>query len=314
MPHTGKTLPHVARALRASHEAHPLRHLPLEGACNLRDIGGIGAGPGFRLRSGLLYRSDDLSHLTDGDLGRLGQLSLRCVIDLRTSDERARHPDRLPDPLTDNGTEHAQIEPTASASRAARPSILQLHIPVAPHLQQPGRLAFTWQLASHPGAFDGKQQLADHYRTLRLHRTGEIARVFEQLVQPEALPCLIHCTAGKDRTGLIVALLQRVVGVPASKVRLDYLATNDLNAQRTARLMRYLRRTSLWRVPREQFLPMLEAQGDLFEEFFAELHRQFGSVEHFLITGCGVAPETLARLRELLREPDTGHERVPEQG
>ena len=307
MPHTGKTLPHVARAFRTSHVSHPLRHFPMEGASNLRDIGGIGAGPGFRLRTGLVFRSDDLSHLTDHDLGQLGKLNLRRVVDLRTGDERLRHPDRLPDPSATHTV-------TGSDAISAATPIRQLHIPIAPHLQQAGRLAFTWQLASHPGAFDGKQRLADHYRTVRLHRTTEIAKLFEQLVQPDALPCLIHCTAGKDRTGLIAALLQRVLGVPASKVRLDYLATNELNAQRSARLLRYLRRTSLWRVSREQFLPMLEAQGDLFDEFFAELHRQFGSVEHYLITGCDVAPETLARLRELLREPDTGHEPVPVPG
>ncbi len=72
------------------------RHVPLDGSFNFRDAGGLETRDGRRMKPGILYRSDELSRLSDGDLERLGGLGLRSICDLRAPGERRRRPDRLP--------------------------------------------------------------------------------------------------------------------------------------------------------------------------------------------------------------------------
>ena len=77
--------------------AHDHRHVRLEGALNVRDLGGLSTLDGKLTRHGLLFRADTLAHLTAADQARLGALGLTTVIDLRTEEERTRAPDRLPE-------------------------------------------------------------------------------------------------------------------------------------------------------------------------------------------------------------------------
>ncbi|MBX9698569.1 MAG: tyrosine-protein phosphatase, partial [Acetobacteraceae bacterium] len=92
----------------------PLPHaVSLEGASNLRDLGGWPAADGRRVRRGMIFRSATLAHLTEGDVAAVQALGIRTVCDLRGEEEAARRPSRLP-----HGAErmHLPIEPTVGAS------------------------------------------------------------------------------------------------------------------------------------------------------------------------------------------------------
>ncbi|WP_033259424.1 MULTISPECIES: tyrosine-protein phosphatase [Kitasatospora] len=147
---------------------------------NLRD-----AGAGV-YRPGLLYRSAGLHLLTDEGLPRLAELGIRTVLDLRSTPEVDRAPDRLPD------------------------GVAYLHLPMLP---DPATVRLPWpedQAALYPFmAETGGAALAGAVRALA---TGA--------------PLLVHCAVGKDRTGLTIAVLQTLAGLPLEAVTADFLLSN----------------------------------------------------------------------------------------
>ncbi|WP_441250935.1 tyrosine-protein phosphatase [Kitasatospora sp. McL0602] len=141
------------------------------------------------LRPGLLYRSSHLAALTPAGARRLEELGLRTVVDLRTPTELALLPDRR---------HHLGFD--------------HYHHPVLPDHQDGNRAWPDNQTAMYRFmAEDGAQAIAD---TVRL------------LATPGALPALIHCAVGKDRTGLTIAILQTLAGAPTPAVLADFLRSN----------------------------------------------------------------------------------------
>ncbi|MQY28082.1 tyrosine-protein phosphatase [Nocardia aurantia] len=161
--------------------------IPVGGTYNFRDVGGTPAGAGH-IRHGVLYRSDGLHELTDAGREVLRQRRIGTVIDLRAVDERDREPSLL-DGLT-AVNHHAPIfESTADAAPAGAP------------------LSLTY-------VYD---YIVDERGPQLAHAIGLIAAGTE--------PVVVHCTAGKDRTGLVIALTLAVVGVADADIVADYAAT-----------------------------------------------------------------------------------------
>lgn len=181
--------------------AAPPFPVALEGASNLRDLGGWPAADGRHIRRGQVFRGASLARLTAADRATIGRLGLRSVVDLRSADEQARRPDRLEG------------------------------LPVM-HLSLP--------LEAAPG-FDLRPLLASHetqaatflaalraaYRAYALDCADRYARLFALLLEPARRPLLFHCTAGKDRTGVAAALLLAALGASSAAIETDYLATNQ---------------------------------------------------------------------------------------
>ncbi len=175
------------------------RSLTLQGASNVRDLGGWKTTDGRRVRFGLVYRAAALSALTEADAEALAATGLRTVCDLRGLVERERGPSRLHGVNT-----HAlSIEPSLGASLrdiAARREATNEDVMV---LMRAAYIAY---------AMDWSHR----YRAM-----------FDLLLADE-LPLLFHCTAGKDRTGFGAALLLTALGVSEADVEADYIATNRL--------------------------------------------------------------------------------------
>lgn len=163
------------------------RLLPLAGTYNLRDTGGYPAATG-ETRWGKLYRSDALHRLTDGSRAQLGALGIRLVVDLRDDSELATSPSRLDD--LDLRVAHTPIY------SGAAPAAMLADI--------------TLEGLYRSMIADFGQNLADAVRL--------IAHSGEEGV-------LVHCTAGKDRTGLVVALALSAAGVDRTAVITDYAET-----------------------------------------------------------------------------------------
>lgn len=179
------------------------RLVPLEHAFNLRDIGGYRTGDGRSVRTGVLWRADGLHRLRGADLEVVRRLGLRTVIDLRTDDEVAAG--RFPvEDLPVAWHHHSVMDVTWSSTQAPAGSV---HVP---------------------------QYLAARYREMLDLRGDQFAAALRVLAAPGALPAVFHCAAGKDRTGVLAALVLSGLGVDDDDVVADYaLSTDAINRLRT---------------------------------------------------------------------------------
>lgn len=181
--------------------APTLRILSLEGGCNFRDLGGYRTRDGRQLEWGRVFRSGVLSYFTAEDQQRLTQLGVRTICDLRRTDERDREQTRW----SDTSTQHLSWD-----DGAAPPTIMSITTRHA-----------------HPFTAAGMRAASiDLYRALPAWMAPRLRDMFERIARGH-VPILVHCAAGKDRTGLAIALLLAVLDVPNDTIIEDYLLTND---------------------------------------------------------------------------------------
>jgi protein-tyrosine phosphatase len=253
------------------------RLLPLEGSHNFRDLGGYETADGRFVRWGMLYRSDDLADLGDADLAYLEKLRIRWLCDFRSSGERADEPDRLPatdPPAVENLAITGIAMPRAELKRRIMSGDLD-------DIDIPGIL------------LDGNRSFATtfahRYRTL-----------FERIADPANLPALIHCTAGKDRTGLGAALILMALGVPRETAFADYLLTNRFTREQTERTLLFIRIVSFFRTDPELLRPLFGVRREYLQAAFAAIEERHGSVDVYLREELGVTDLERGRLREML--------------
>jgi protein-tyrosine phosphatase len=177
------------------------RALLLDGASNVRDLGGWPVAGGRRVRAGRIWRSAALHALTEADLGRLAGTGVRTICDLRGAQEAARAPSRLP------------------AGAEAHP------LPIEPFIGASLRDILARGAESGEGAVALLRQAYLAYVTDHL---GAYRRLFALLLQEARRPLLFHCSAGKDRTGIGAALILTVLGADRATVMADYAATDRL--------------------------------------------------------------------------------------
>jgi len=173
------------------------RHLNLEGASNFRDLGGYPTGDGRIVRWRQIFRSNHLGHLTAADIEIVRSLGLRSAFDFRGREERAVAVCGMEDI-----TVHSlPIEPTVVAALRARLSAGTLSADAALEIMR------------------------ESYRNYVRLNTHSFRALFTHLLDDRA-PLVIHCTAGKDRTGFACALVLRSLGVADDVIAEDYLLTN----------------------------------------------------------------------------------------
>ena len=177
------------------------RVLPLEGVHNFRDYGGY-AAHGGRVRRGLLYRSGQHVGASDSDLAMIDALGLRHVVDFRGASEREASPCRRGDAFC--AEVHVFDGETAN---------------LAPHLEA------AEGVLDREGAHRAMERI---YRNLpnREPVLWVMRRYFDVLARGEGAS-LVHCLAGKDRTGMAVALLHHALGVHPDDAMEDFLLTNS---------------------------------------------------------------------------------------
>ena len=177
------------------------RVLPLAGVHNFRDYGGYAVEGGGRLRGGTLWRSAHHESATDEDLTALDALRLETVVDLRGDDERELHPCRR----SDNFSARVLFAGGVTAG-------------LAPHLQAAGG---TIDVAT------ARERMIDTYAGMP-YRPALVAtlRLYLAALSEYDAPSLVHCVAGKDRTGFAVAIVHRLLGVHEDDLMHDYLLTN----------------------------------------------------------------------------------------
>ena len=233
----------------------------MEGCVNFRDLGGYRNAQGQTVRWRRLFRSDALQDMTLADSTcAIEELNIRLVVDLRNSDEAERDGRG---PLPDLGAEYKHF----------------------PFLEERGFPPFT--------GGDVVERLSSTYQWL-VHNSGPRVGKAVNAIAGAQGGVVFHCSAGKDRTGLLAALILEVLGVDADTIRADYALTNEVIDGILGRIKAMQPHAS----PTTQ---SLAAQPVAFQGFEDTLHNEYGGAEAYL-RQYGVSDETLDALRRNLLE------------
>ncbi len=251
--------------------AEAQRHFPYEGVFNFRDAGGYRAADGRQVRRRRLFRSDAVHRMTEADAARARkELGVVNVLDLRRDDEVQRDGVGL-GPLLQSPTRHHRFS-------------------ILPMLDRPGGVTAALDEEHGRGPSGGR------YMAYLDMGAREFAGAVELLANEASYPALIHCTAGKDRTGVLVALLLNVLGVDDDTIVGDY----ELSNRSTQMLV------EAGRIPNDASPEDLQryygAPPEAMTTFLQRLGEQFGSAQGYL-TSRGVSDDALDRIRAALLEP-----------
>ncbi|MGW2042507.1 tyrosine-protein phosphatase [Streptomyces virginiae] len=288
------TLPSAAHAAAApaagAGARHPhqqqdetIRQIVLQGAVNVRDLGGHRTWTGGQVRQGLVYRSDALSKLTDADVTTVSGLGLTKVIDFRIPMEvQYDGADRLP----------AGLSPTA------RPvSDLGLYGTLVGAIGSGDPVKQEQML----GGGRAEAYMRDIYRTFVTspENRAQFAATLREIADGRQGPVLYHCTSGKDRTGWMSYVLLRALAVPEDTAERDYLASNTFRAAYDAKVRAGLKQSGRMQNP-DLLIPLQEVRQDYLDSATAQLEADYGSFYGYLTQGLGLDLRTLAKLQTKL--------------
>src|SRR5579864_1735164 len=251
------------------------RHLRFEAVENFRDFGDYPTAAGRRLKKGRLYRSASHGCATDADLEAIEALNLAVIVDLRRPGERERDPERRP-----TGFQGQIIENDQGEADGDDPW-----------------WTFVRSCDLSEEAFRG--YLLEYYREAP-HKERHIdlfARYFQALANSEG-PVLIHCAAGKDRTGILAALTHRLTGVHGDDIVEDYLLTNNPEriAARAPMVAQMISEATGRTATDAAVRAAIGVEAEYLAEAFAAIEAAHGSTEAYLERVLGVD----AALREAL--------------
>ncbi len=245
----------------------PVRILSFDGCVNFRDLGGYRTGDGHRMVWRRLFRADGLHRMTVHDDARLLQLGLATAVDLRTVDE-AEHRGRFP---------------------ADRVPVDYVHLPLMDILPATEELP-SWREASY---------VAGRYSYMVSEAAPALTRAIEVLAAPDALPAVFHCSAGKDRTGVLSALILGFLGVPDETIVEDYA----LSGPAMVDLLEHLKAEypDAAEAVQEHAPAILRVMPESMEEFLAQMRGTYGTFDA-LAERLGVV-DAVDRLRGTLLIP-----------
>ena len=237
------------------------RAVALEGGSNFRDLGGYPAAGGKTVKWGHIYRSADVSKLTDADLQTLQSRNIAVDCDLRGPDEVKTSPDRMPAGVTyvnlPAGSENVRVNANYAAMN--RDSMMRATYSRTDHLKAKYKPMFAYLL-----------------------------------VLDDTKALMFHCTAGKDRTGMGAALVLSALGVDKATILKDYAATDVYWKQGRERVAQMMKQGG---TDSAQIAKLLAADPAYLESFFASIDQKYGSMDQFLTTEMELTPDKLATLR-----------------
>ncbi len=248
------------------------RRLGMQGTPNFRDFGGYTTADGRQLKWGYLFRSGQLSTLSDRDIALLQELQLDLVCDFRRTEEQAGDPSRLP--------------------RARQPRVVSLPI-------VPGSNARFFEEAD--SEMDGGPRamfdfMLEINRDFAHTQTDTYARMFNEILAIDDARFLVHCAAGKDRTGFAAALILLALGVPRETVMWDYLLTARFFHPHQ-QLDRLREKYQMEELQTDAILPMLEAREEYLATALHAINQNYPSVDAYLEEALGVDASARAELR-----------------
>ncbi len=247
------------------------RWMDLTGAENVRDLGDLPLTSGGQTRRGVLLRSDTLQELTDEDVAKLRKWGLRSVIDLRTNLE-----------ADNEGRGPLAEEPIEYYNFSFMPD----------EFMQPGR-------DRGPDLIVAERQerdRVDHYLNYLKYAGDRVIAAVRVMASPDGAPALFHCAAGKDRTGVLAALVLDAVGVERAAVVADFALTNERLERVGARLRRMATYSNYTGT---LSLKDMGADPQTMQDVLATLDRDDGGAAGWLLSA-GLTGAELSTLREVM--------------
>lgn len=278
----------------------PERVVALEGAFNFRDLGGYPSRDGRHTRWGRLFRSDTLHELTEGDVSVIRGLGLTTVIDLRTPKELARTGRGLlgPEPI---GFHHLSVLGDGTAAGAGTGTAAGTATGTAAGATTgtgDGAGTTPGEVMAAPAAVG--EDLSARYRWYLDVGQDSLTEALTLIGDPARLPLVFHCAAGKDRTGVLAALVLDLAGVDHRVIVEDYVIT----ASRMEPILDRFRRSDPDAAERLAQVPPATygVEAVTMQSFLDGLDAEFGGARAWAETA-GAATATLDRIPELLLEP-----------
>ncbi|MER7462560.1 tyrosine-protein phosphatase [Streptomyces sp. NPDC097981] len=277
-PAAGATSSH-----RYRQQAETIHQIPLQGAVNVRDLGGYRTWTGGQVRQGLVYRSDALGKLTPADTTAVSGLGLTRVVDFRIPLElQYDGADRLPAgltptsrPVSDLGLYGTLLGVISSGDPARQEQML--------------------------GGGRAEAYMRDIYRTFVTspENRAQFAATLREIADGRQGPLLFHCTSGKDRTGWMSYVLLRALAVPEDAAARDYLASNTFRAAYDAQVRAGLKQSGRMQNP-DLLIPLQEVRQDYLDAATSQLAADYGGFYGYLTDGLGLDLPTLAKLQTKL--------------
>ncbi|WP_376701326.1 tyrosine-protein phosphatase [Listeria booriae] len=252
------------------------RTIPLEGCFNFRDLGGYVNTAGKTVKWGKLYRSSLLTNITEKDKDTLEKLGVSWICDLRSTSEIAAKPTPA---LAHIKNRHIPIGTAKNESTESQ----KIDIPDDHRVYEP--------------------LMGESYRVFVQSKDG-FREIFNDIIEKEEVPFLFHCTAGKDRTGVLGALLLKLLDVPENTILADYELTNQYADNILGEMQGLVNAfsNSEKKIDLENFRPMAEARPAYLEIAFDEMQKEYGSVDAYLEKGIGITPSEKAKFQTMMLE------------
>jgi protein-tyrosine phosphatase len=255
---------------------HTLSEIKLDGSFNFRDIGGYQTEDGRSIKRGILYRSGNLSRLTEKDMEIVNQLGIKRICDLRGLDEI----EKFPDPMLDGVIWH--------------------HTPILSDEVMLG------QIGDHSDFAEKLRNTKPGEMLLNLNQNmvsfkQAFQNVFKVLLKEPDKPLLFHCMAGKDRTGAVAALILRLLGVPRHIIVEDYLYTNETLEQMAVNFEE-IGYNNLQDIHQDVLVALFEARAEYINVFLDKIEAKYDNIEFYLTEALGLSGEDISVLKHHLLE------------
>ena len=246
----------------------------MERLINFRDFGGYPTADGRHVKTGYLYRSGRIDHASRRDREHLHALGIKTVIDLRSPKERKRE---------------ARLWPGAR--------VVSLPMPFD-ELTRERLKPLLFRRNVQTAVYDMVESV---YLDTVDHSCSQVASLFALMQQPDVYPVLIHCRAGRDRTGFISAVIQLALGVGVEDVVTEYLRSNANLLPQARRAATLLKTLSLGLLSTQSLHAVFASQERYVRAVIDKIEDEYGGIDGYLAR-CGVRWEGVNVIKEILLE------------
>ena len=259
------------------------RHIPLAGSRNFRDFGGYPTSSGGTVKRGMLFRSDGLWRLSDEDHLVLSPLNIRNICDLRRAKEQEMMPTRWCEGVEVN----------------------RRHLPLIPETGSSAVDKAKTRNAMQKNADGARQVMIDIYRSMVVDDGAlkSLSQIFRLIATESELPVLIHCSGGKDRTGVSCALVLSLLGVDRKNVIEDYmrsqaLYSDKINIERAATQVFDHQESGKWDL--DAVRPVYNVDPDYLGSALGYIDETYADIDDFARTALGLSDADVECIRKNL--------------